>query len=192
MRTERKHNLIVSSARLEAFSDGVLAVIITLMVLELHPPHSADVGELRHLLPSFLIYALSFRVIAAYWNNHHHLFMGGQHITPKIMWLNMHLLFWLSLIPFFTAWLGEHYDKAAPTASYAALLFVTAVAYQMLQRLVIRTNALPRAKNVIGVISLLSYACAIPLAYVNPYIADTIFVLVALLWFMPGRALKTI
>jgi uncharacterized membrane protein len=177
-----------TSSRLEAFSDGVLAVVITLMVLELHRPTGPDLQALYHLLPSFLIYLLSFRVIATYWNNHHHLFAIGKRITPKIMWLNMHLLFWLSLVPFFTAWLGEYYTEVTPTACYAGILFMAAVAYQWLQQEVVVINNLPRTRNKIGLISLTAYAAAAALSFIHPYIADAIFAGIAVLWFIPGRA----
>lgn len=179
---------IFPASRLEAFTDGVLAVIITLMVLELRAPEGAELGALRTLIPSFLIYALSFHTIATYWNNHHHLFAVTKRIEPKVMWLNMNLLFWLSLIPFFTAWLGEHYTKAQPTACYAALLLIAGISFQLLEFVILKINNIKRRASLLGFGSLIAYACAIPLAFVHPYIADGIILLVTLVWFMPGRA----
>jgi uncharacterized membrane protein len=185
MKHEKNPTSILPSTRLEAFSDAVLAVIITLMVLELRPPHTADLAALSTVVPSLVVYILSFHTIATYWNNHHHLFMTVERITPKVMWLNMNLLFWLSLVPFFTAWLGEHYTRAWPAACYAALMLVAGIAYQILERAALKANKLPRSSNWKGIFSLLLYACAAPLAFIHPFITYGLIVLIALWWFIP-------
>ncbi|HSX42750.1 MAG TPA: TMEM175 family protein [Candidatus Saccharimonadales bacterium] len=179
----------VSSGRLEAFSDGVIAVIITLMVLELPKPHGATLDSLRPIVPSFLVYVFSFRIIATYWNNHHHLFIPrAANVTPRIMWFNLHFLFWLSLVPFFTGWLGEYYTQSWPTACFAILLLITALSYQFLQHAVRHLEESSGKTGGIGAkgaISLACYVLAIPAAFMYPLISDALFVIVAAIWFVP-------
>ena len=183
----------ISTNRLEAFSDGVLAIIITIMVLELKVPHDNSIGALVGLLPIFIAYIISFQTIGTYWNNHHHLLHATKHVSPGIMWANLHLLFWLSLIPFSTGWLGENHGAELPTAFYALVLFISAIAYTILQQAVIvhaeNRNALQEEikRSWKGKISLLGYLFAIPLAFVHPIISDTIIVAVSLMWFIPDR-----
>jgi TMEM175 potassium channel family protein len=187
--------------RLEGFSDGVLAIIITIMVLELKVPHETELGGLKPLFPVFLSYVLSFLYVGIYWTNHHHLLHSTRHVTGGILWANLHLLFWLSLFPFTTAWMGENYFAATPTATYGAILLMAAIAYYILQRAIIAQqgpNSLLAAavgKDWKGKLSPLIYAVAIPLAFVGPWIANSLYVFAALIWLVPDprieRALKT-
>ena len=184
----------MNTSRLEAFSDGVMAVIITLMALELKAPHGATLASLKPTLPTFAAYAISFSVIGTYWNNHHHLLRAAKQVHHSIMWFNLHLLFWLSLIPFMTAWLGENYKSAWPTAVYAVLLLIAALAYMLLLRSVIKHGGNPHLRAQIGndakgIISPLCYLVAIPLAFVNHWASDAILVAVSLAWFIPDRRL---
>ncbi len=182
--------------RLEAFSDGVLAIIITIMVLELHAPVGAALENLRPLLPTFLAYVLSFIYLGIYWNNHHHLMRTVRSINGAVMWANMHLLFWLSLIPFATAWMGEHHDEAAPVAVYGFVLIMAAVAYSILVRFLLRhegpgsTVARAVGRDVKGWLSLVLYAAAIAAAMVAPAVSKAIYVLVAAIWFIPDRRVE--
>lgn len=182
--------------RLEAFSDGVLAIIITIMVLELKAPHDDSLAALRPLLPVFMAYVLSFLYIAIYWNNHHHLMQTVQHVSASILWANMHLLFWLSLIPFATAWMGENHFGAMPTALYGSVLLMAGFAYWLLQRAIIRSHgpgsvlASAIGNDVKGYGSMLLYAIAIPLAFYREFLADTIYLLVALWWLVPDRRIE--
>ena len=186
----------MGTTRLEAFSDGVLAIIITIMVLELHVPHEPTVGALRVLLPVLLSYVLSFVNVGIYWNNHHHML----HVTPRVsggmLWANLHLLFWLSLVPFTTAWMGENHFAAPPTAAYGVVLLMAAIAYYILQRTILRSQAadsvLARAvgNDLKGKLSPLFYLAAIPLAFVNPWISDALYVAVALMWLTPDRRIE--
>lgn len=183
--------------RLEAFSDGVIAILITIMVLELKIPHGADWQSLRPLLPVFLTYVLSFVYLAIYWNNHHHMLQATDHINGKILWANMHLLFWLSLIPFVTGWMGENHFATLPTAVYGAVLLAAAVAYYVLQKMIIaqqgRNSKLRAAigRDLKGKISPLIYLAAIPLAFVNQWISDALYVFVALMWLVPDRRIES-
>ncbi len=183
--------------RLEAFSDGVIAILITIMVLELKIPHGADLESLRPLLPVFLTYVLSFLYLAIYWNNHHHMLQATEHINGKILWANMHLLFWLSLIPFVTGWMGENHFATLPTAVYGAVLLAAAIAYYVLQKMIIaqqgRNSKLKAAigRDLKGKISPLIYLAAIPLAFVNQWISDALYVLVALMWLVPDRRIES-
>jgi uncharacterized membrane protein len=183
--------------RLEAFSDGVIAILITIMVLELRIPHGIDWDALRPLVPVFLTYVLSFIFLGIYWNNHHHLLYATERINGKILWANLHLLFWLSLIPFVTGWMGENHFAPLPTAVYGVILLLAAVAYTILQYLIVAqqgANAqLARAvgKDVKGKLSLVSCALAIPLAFVNQWISDGLYVLVALMWLIPDRRIES-
>ena len=183
--------------RLEAFSDGVIAILITIMVLELKIPHGDDWESLRPLLPVFLTYVLSFVYLAIYWNNHHHMLQATDHINGKILWANMHLLFWLSLIPFVTGWMGENHFATLPTAVYGAVLLAAAIAYFVLQQMIIaqqgRDSKLRAAigRDLKGKISPLIYLAAIPLAFVNQWISDVLYVFVALMWLIPDRRIES-
>ena len=182
--------------RLEAFSDGVLAIIITIMVLELKVPHGADLGALGPLLPVLLSYVLSFIFIGIYWSNHHHLFHAVQHVDGRILWANLHLLFWLSLIPFVTGWMGENHFAAWPVALYGTVLLSAAIAYLILTRVLVsyhgRDSALAKAvgKDFKGKVSVVCYAVAIPLAFVNSWLACGLYVLVVVMWLIPDRRIE--
>ena len=182
--------------RLLAFSDGVIAIIITIMVLELKIPHSAEWAALTELVPVFLSYVLSFIYIAIYWNNHHHLTHTITHVNGLILWANAHLLFWLSLIPFATGWMGENHFAPLPTAVYGVALLMPALAYYLLQLAIMRmqgaNSPLAKAlgKDVKGKISPVFYVAAIPLAFVSPWISCGMYVLVALMWLIPDRRIE--
>ena len=186
----------MGKTRLEAFSDGVLAILITIMVLELKVPHGAELGDLLPLTPLFLSYVLSFIYLGIYWNNHHHMLHATQHVSGAILWANLHLLFWLSLVPFVTGWMGENHFAALPTALYGLVLLMAAIAYWLLQRVIIASHGagsvLARAvgRDFKGKLSPLLYAFAIPLAFVSPWIADGLYVLVALIWLVPDRRIE--
>ena len=186
----------MTTARLEAFSDGVFAVIITIMVLELKVPHGTDWEALRPLTPVFLTYVLSFVFLGIYWNNHHHMMHVTEHVTGGIMWANLHLLFWLSLTPFVTAWMGENHFASVPTAVYGGVLLCAAISYTILQTVIIRDEgphsklAAAVRKDVKGKASLALYATAIPLAFVNQTISDVIYATVALIWLVPDRRIE--
>jgi uncharacterized membrane protein len=183
--------------RLTAFSDGVIAIIITIMVLELKVPHGADLAALAKVLPVLLAYVLSFIYVAIYWNNHHHLLHTVSKVTASILWANMHLLFWLSLIPFATGWSGENRGTKLPTAVYGASLLMAAIAYSILQAVIIRahggsesTLAKALGLDVKGKLSLLLYIAAIAAAFYRPWIAYAIYVVVALMWLVPDRRIE--
>jgi len=182
--------------RLTAFSDGVVAIIITIMVLELKAPHGDDIAALVQLTPVFLSYVLSFVYVAIYWNNHHHLLHTCKHVDGAILWANMHLLFWMSLIPFATAWMGENHFAHLPTAIYGVALLMPAIAYYILQRTMIRRHgcdgALAKAlgRDVKGKISPLLYVAAIAVAFVATWISQAIFIFVALMWLVPDRRIE--
>lgn len=186
----------MGKARLEAFSDGVLAIIITIMVLEMKVPHGDDLSALRPLIPVFLSYVLSFVYLGIYWNNHHHMLHTTQHVTGTVLWANLHLLFWLSLFPFVTGWMGENHFASAPTALYGVVLLLAAIAYWVLQRAIISSQGsnslLAKAvgRDVKGKLSPLLYALAIPLAFLEQWIAGGIYVLVALMWLVPDRRIE--
>ena len=188
----------IPTTRLEAFSDGVIAIIITIMVLEIRAPHGDDLTALRSLLPVFLSYMLSFVFLGIYWNNHHHLLYAARRINGRIMWANLHLLFWLSLVPFTTRWLGENHGGAWPTALYGGVLLMAAIAYTMLQRMIVilqgSDSALAAAfgSDWKGKLSLGSYAVAIALAFINQWFSDALYVFVALLWLIPDRRIERI
>ena len=182
--------------RLEAFSDGVIAVLITIMVLELRVPQRSNLAALRALVPVFLTYVLSFVNIGIYWNNHHHMLQACDRINGGILWANLHLLFWLSLVPFVTGWMGENHFASLPTAVYGAVLFMAGIAYTILQALIIRDQG-PHSKLAAAVgrggkakLSTVLYAAAIPLAFVNHLIAAGIYVFVALIWLVPDRRIE--
>ncbi|MFL6655745.1 MAG: TMEM175 family protein [Sulfurifustis sp.] len=184
--------------RMEAFSDGVIAIIITIMVLELKVPHSADVAALRPLLPVFLSYVLSFVFIGIYWNNHHHMLQLVRHVNGPILWANAHLLFWLTLAPFVTAWMGENEFAPVPVALYGVVLLCAGCAYYLLARVLLaydgKDSPLAKAlgRDVKAKMSVLIYAAAIPLAFVHAAIACALYVLVALMWFVPDRRIEKI
>ena len=187
---------MMKTTRLEAFSDGVLAIIITIMVLELKVPHAVDLAALRPVLPVLLSYVLSFIYLGIYWNNHHHLFQATEEVSGGILWANLHLLFWLSLFPFTTAWMGENYLAAIPTAIYGFVLLMAAIAYYVLQRAIIakegRDSLLAQAigKDRKGKLSPLLYLAAIPLAFVSSWIAAGLYVFAALLWLIPDPRIE--
>ena len=186
----------MNTERLSAFSDGVIAILITIMVLELKVPHGADLSALSGLVPIFLVYVLSFVVISIYWNNHHHMFYLTDRITGGILWANLHLLFWLSLMPFVTGWMGENHFAPVPTALYGVVLMMAGVAYYILERLIIRSQgAGSKLKAAVGhdtkgKISVVLYAMAIPLAFVHQLLSDAIYVAVALMWLVPDRRIE--
>jgi uncharacterized membrane protein len=177
--------------RLEAFSDGVLAIIITIMVLELKVPHGTDLAALRPLLPVFLSYVLSFVYLGIYWNNHHHMLHAAKRVTGGTLWANLHLLFWLSLIPFVTAWMGENRFAPAPVAVYGVVLLMAALSYWILQRTLVAAHGpdstLARAfgRDAKGNLSLLFYTIAIGAAFRFPWVSGGLYVLVALMWLVP-------
>jgi uncharacterized membrane protein len=182
--------------RLSGFSDGVIAIIITIMVLELKVPHGADWEALKNVLPVFLSYVLSFTYIAIYWNNHHHLLHTCARVSGTILWANTHLLFWLSLIPFATAWLGENNVAPLPTALYGLALLMPAIAYNLLQTAIVRVNgadsSLAKAlgADIKGKISPLIYIIGIALAFVSPWLSIAMYALVALIWLIPDRRIE--
>jgi len=184
--------------RLEAFSDGVLAIIITIMVLELKVPHEASLDALKPLLPVFLSYVLSFIYLGIYWNNHHHMFHATRHVTGGILWANLHLLFWLSLFPFTTGWMGENHLAPMPTAVYGFVLLMAAIAYFILQRAIIAQQgpgsllAAAIGKDWKGKLSPVLYLAAVPLAFVNPWVSDGLFIFVALMWLVPDRRIERV
>src|SRR5215813_15556307 len=187
----------MSKARLEAFTDGVIAILITIMVLELHVPHAADLAALLPLLPIFLAYVLSFVYLGIYWNNHHHMLHMCRRITGGILWANLHLLFWLSLVPFVTGWMGENHFEPLPTAIYGAVLLAAGVAYYILQYAIIAAQGADSAlaaalgRDLKGKASQVLYLVAIPLAFVNEWISDAIYVAVALWWLIPDRRIES-
>jgi uncharacterized membrane protein len=186
----------MSKTRLEAFSDGVLAIIITIMVLELRVPHGEDVEDLKPLVPVFLSYLMSYVYLGIYWNNHHHMLHTVKRVTGGILWANLHLLFWLSLVPVSTAWMGHSLLAREPTALYGGVLFMAAVAYFILQNVIIRAQGadsiLARAvgRDLKGKCSLLLYACAILASFHVPMVAEGIYVLVAVIWLIPDRRIE--
>ena len=188
----------MSPNRLEAFSDGVLAIIITIMVLELRVPHAVTVAALAPLWPVFLSYVLSFVYLGIYWNNHHHMLHVTERVTGTILWANLHLLFWLSLVPFTTGWMGENHFATVPTALYGVVLLLAGIAYYVLQRVIIRSQgansmlAAAIGPDLKGKLSPVVYAIAIPSAFVHPAIAGALYVLVALVWLLPDRRIERV
>lgn len=183
----------LTPGRLEAFSDGVLAIIITITVLEFKLPAGANILAITPLIPLFIAYAISFQAIGTYWNNHHLLLRATKHIGTDVMWANLNLLFWISFIPFTTGWLGANQGGAWPTALYAMVLFIAGVSYSLLQYTVVR-HAEHRAelqatlnKSKKGIISLLCYLLAVAMAFVNPIISDVLIFVVAFVWFVPDQ-----
>jgi len=186
----------MKTTRLEAFSDGVLAIIITIMVLELKVPHGVELAALNPLLPRLLSYVLSFIYVGIYWNNHHHLFQATEQVTGGILWANLHLLFWLSLFPFTTGWMGENGLATIPTAVYGFVLLMAAIAYVILERAIIakegRDSLVAQAvgREWKGKLSLVLYVAAIPLAFVSSWIASGLYAFAALLWLIPDRRIE--
>ena len=184
--------------RLEAFSDGVIAVIITIMVLELKAPHGVDLAALEPLVPGLLTYIVSFVFIGIYWNNHHHMMHATTRVDGRVLWANLHLLFWLSLVPVVTSWVGEGLGAALPTALYGVVFLMAGVSWLLLQRSLLKLNgphsALARAvgRDTKGKVSAVLYSFAIALAFVRTWIADGIYVLVALIWFIPDRRIERV
>lgn len=188
----------MGKGRLEAFSDGVLAIIITIMVLELKIPNEATWTALRPLIPKFLSYILSFVIIGIYWNNHHHLWQAVTRVNGSILWANLHLLFWLSLIPFTTGWMGENHFSTIPVALYGCILWLSAVAYSIMVRALMAHHGKDSLiASAIGDgrkerLSLFIYSVAIPLAFLSPWIALALYVTVALMWLIPDRRIETL
>jgi uncharacterized membrane protein len=187
---------VIGKTRLEAFSDGVLAIVITIMVLELKVPHGNTLDALAPLVPVFFSYALSFVYIGIYWNNHHHMLHATRHISGGVMWANLHLLFWLSLLPFVTGWAGENHFAALPMAMYGVVLLMAAIAYFILQQVIIRhegADSLLRkavGRDLKGKLSPLLYLIAIAAVLVSPWISAALYVLVALMWLVPDRRIE--
>jgi TMEM175 potassium channel family protein len=186
----------MSKSRMEAFSDGVIAILITIMVLELKVPHGTDVAALHSLVGVFLSYVLSFVFLGIYWNNHHHLLQAVKHVDGRVLWSNLHLLFWLSLIPFVTGWMGENEFTAWPVAFYGVVMLGAAIAYFILTRALIalhgRDSALSTAvgRDFKGKVSVVIYAAAIPLSFVTSWFACSLYVLVAVMWLIPDRRIE--
>ncbi len=187
---------VMGKARLEAFSDGVIAVIITIMVLEMKVPHGTELEALLPMWPVFLAYVLSYVYVGIYWNNHHHLLHAIDHVTGGILWANLHLLFWLSLVPFVTGWMSENHFAAVPTALYGVVLFMSGTGYYLLSKCLIRVHgensAIARSVggDRKGLISLVIYGVAIPLALVQPWIAFAMYCGVAAIWIVPDRRIE--
>ena len=187
---------VMGKGRLEAFSDGVIAIIITIMVLEMHVPHGADLQALRPLLPVFLSYVLSYIYVGIYWNNHHHMLHVTTHVTGGILWANLHLLFWLSLFPFVTGWMGQNHFALLPSAVYGFVLLAAGTAYYILQQTIIAAEGPECLLKVAlgsdrkGRTSLLLYLVGIALSFHSPLIAQAIYVIVALMWLVPDRRIE--
>jgi TMEM175 potassium channel family protein len=188
----------MGKGRLEAFSDAVLAIIITIMVLEMKVPHGASLHDLLPLLPVFFSYVLSFVYVGIYWNNHHHMLHATTTVTGAMLWANLHLLFWLSLFPFATGWMGENHFAVAPTALYGVVLLMAAIAYYVLELAIIRAQGadsiLKKAvgRDLKGKLSPLLYILAIVATLISPYIAEAIYVAVALIWLIPDRRIENV
>jgi uncharacterized membrane protein len=186
----------MGKGRLEAFSDAVLAIIITIMVLELRAPHETDIAALHPVLPVLLSYALSFGFLGIYWSNHHHMLHCTHRVTGAILWANLHLLFWLSLVPFVTGWMGEHPLASTPTALYGVVLLMAGIAYLILQQQILRTEgsqsvlAAALGRDIKGKLSPLLCALAIGAAFIHPGIAVVLYLLVALMWLVPDRRIE--
>jgi len=186
----------MGKGRLEAFSDGVIAVIITIMVLELKVPHGSDLATLVPLVPVFLSYVLSFVYIGIFWNNHHHMLHAVQSINGRALWGNLHLLFWLSLVPFVTGWVNENHFAAVPVAFYGVVLLMSGVSYYLFERVLIahhgKDSRLARAmgKDLKGIVSVLIYVVAIVLAFVNPWVSCALYIFVAIMWFIPDPRIE--
>jgi uncharacterized membrane protein len=186
----------MTKGRMEAFSDGVIAILITIMVLELKVPHGEDLHAVRPLVPVFLAYVLSFVYLGIYWNNHHHMLHAAGRINGKVLWANLHLLFWLSLVPVTTGWLGDHPRASLPAAVYGAVMVLAGAAYQILEQTLIAAQGHDSklgaavGRELKGWVSLACYAAAIPLAWVHPWISIALYALVAAAWFVPDRRIE--
>ena len=186
----------MGKGRLEAFSDGVIAIIITIMVLELKVPHEPELAALGPLVPVILSYVLSFTFIGIYWNNHHHLMHAVQRVNGNILWANLYLLFWLSVVPFVTAWMGENHFATIPVAAYGVVMLMSAIAFTILARVLVAhhgkdsTLAIALGRDYKGKTSLALYTVSLPLAFVDPRLSLAIYVLVALLWLAPDRRIE--
>jgi uncharacterized membrane protein len=186
----------MDKGRLEAFSDGVIAIIITIMVLELRPPKEPTIDALRPVVPVFLSYVLSFVFVGIYWNNHHHLIQAADRVTGRVLWANMHLLFWLSLVPFVTHWMGGAFAPV-PVAAYGVVLLLAGCAYYLLSRALVADHGAGSAlaaavgRDAKGKASVLIYAAAVPLAFVEPWVACGLYVVVAVLWLVPDRRIES-
>jgi len=186
----------MSKERLVAFTDGVMAVIITIMVLELKIPRGADLVALRPLIPALLTYALSFVYVGIYWNNHHHMFQAAEYVSGRILWLNLHLLFWLSLVPLATGWAGENHSAPVPVAAYGFVLLFCGIAYTILARALIRHHgvdslvAKTSGAKLKGMTSIVLYVTAIAFAFIDPWVSGALYVAVALAWFIPERQIE--
>ena len=186
----------MNKTRVEAFSDGVIAIIITIMVLEMKPPIGNQMAALRAVFPTFIAYVLSFVTVGIYWNNHHHMLHTVRYVNGAILWANLHLLFWLSLLPFVTAWSGQNRFSAVPVALYGLVLLMAGIAYYLLSQLLIRSHgrgstlAVAVGKDSKGIFSVIMYAMAIPLAFFNNWLAFGTYVVVALIWLVPDRRIE--
>jgi uncharacterized membrane protein len=186
----------MTKTRLEAFSDGVVAIIITIMVLEMRAPVGTELNALRPLVPMFLSYVLSFIFLGIYWSNHHHLLQAVQHVSGPVLWANLHLLFWLSLIPFVTNWMGENHFASWPVALYGVVLLCAAIAYFILTRSLLSLHdkdsdlAIALGKDFKGKISIVIYVFAIPLAFVSSWCAGALYALVVIMWLIPDRRIE--
>ena len=187
----------MKTTRVEAFSDGVIAILITIMVLELKVPHGADWAALRQTVFTLLLYLMSFVYLGIYWSNHHHMFHATGHVSGSVLWANLHLMFWLSLVPFMTTWMGESHWASLPTALYGVVLLMAAIAYTILQTRIIVVegpdSALARAvgSDLKGKVSMALYLAGIGLAFVSPLLADAIYAAVALMWLVPDRRIES-
>ena len=188
----------MSKNRLEAFSDGVIAIIITIMVLEMKVPHGAEPSALQPLFYVFLSYVLSFVYLGIYWNNHHHMLHATRRVTGAVLWANLHLLFWLSLVPFVTGWMGENHFAPAPTALYGVVLLLAAIAYTILQRTILASEgpgsllATAIGTDLKGKLSPVLYLIAIPLSFIEEAVAGALYVVVALMWLIPDRRIERV
>jgi len=188
----------MSTGRVEAFSDGVMAIIITIMAFGIEPPIGTDLEALGEVVPSLLVFALSFAPIGTYWNNHHHLLSAAKKITPAVMWANLHLLFWLCLVPVVTAWVADHYEESLPAASYAAVCLLAGAAYWLLTRAIIGANgrdsdfARAIGSDLKGNVSVVAYSAAFVLAFLSPFACYAICLAVALMWIIPDRRLREV
>jgi uncharacterized membrane protein len=187
----------MTKGRLEAFSDGVVAILITIMVLELDVPEGSDWSSLRAVLPQFLTYVLSYVMLGIYWNNHHHMLHAVERVNGAILWANLHLLFWLSLVPFTTAWMGENHFAPTPTALYGVVLLLAAIAYRILVTTILKQHG-PHSKlgaaigsDLKGRLSIAGYVAAVLLAFVNHWIADAVYIGIALIWLVPDRRIES-
>jgi uncharacterized membrane protein len=194
MKDKAQTTLPIGTSRLEAFSDAVIAIIITIMILEIHPPHEASLTAWRPLIPVVLAYILSFVVLAIYWNNHHHLLAATKNISAGVMWSNMFLLFWLSMIPVVTAWMGQNASETWPAVFYAIVGFMSGISYFVLTQAILKANPDSKivqdiGKDKKGLITQAILFAAVPLAFVSPYISYALFAVVAIIWLIPDRRL---